>query len=198
MSALDDEAAALEDPGSDRRPLTAPGRARKIGRGRRLTVQLRQDARHRQRKLSTRAEARVRRQSPVNLNPRAAFELVVRQKASRKGLSPFGVITMDLDRRSRGGGYEKRRLWCSRTDSAEPSAKRATQIQYAEMQTRWRFHEDGFAIGRRCHDPVAAFGADRTYSVSNAIASASRGPAVFSTITCSRASSLSMKSRGSR
>ena len=79
-AALDDESAAGEGPGADRR---APRAADGLRQRRRIgveAVQLRQRARHRQRELRARAETGVRRQRAVHADARALPDVVVVEK----------------------------------------------------------------------------------------------------------------------
>src|SRR5207245_9514887 len=88
--------------------------------------------------------------------------------------------------RKRGGGGgagldEERGRRHRRAHAAEAAAQVAAQVEDAEVEARRRLDEDG---ARRVHDAAGSGrGAARTYSVSSAIASRSRGPAVLSTMT---------------
>src|SRR2546421_4948992 len=96
-----------------------------------------------------------------------------------------------------GAGFDeerRRRHRCAH--AAEAAAQVAAQVEDAEVEARRRLDEDG---ARRAHDAAGwGRGAARTYSVSSAIASRSRGPAVLSTMTWSRANSSRIWSGGKR
>ena len=83
----------------------------------------------------------------------------------------------------RGRGLQQQRGRRDRgAEAAEPAAQAAPEIEHPEVQPRGGLDEDAIA--------------GRTYSVSIAIASCSRGPAVLSTITWSRANSPRISSAG--
>src|SRR5216117_744703 len=102
-------------------------------------------------------------------------------------VGPFG-----LELGGRAGLEQQRRSRNRRADPAEAPPQITPQIEHTEMQARGRLDEYRFA-----HAGVASR-AVRTYSLSSAIASRSRGPAVLSTITWSRANSARIWSAGRR
>src|SRR5438046_1018185 len=102
-------------------------------------------------------------------------------------VGPFG-----LELGGRAGLEQQRRSRNRRADPAEAPPQITPQIEHTEMQARGRLDEHRFA-----HAGVASR-AVRTYSLSSAIASSSRGPAVLSTITWSRAKSARICSAGRR
>src|SRR3989449_4923670 len=102
-------------------------------------------------------------------------------------VGPFG-----LELGGRAGLEQQRRSRNRRADPAEAPPQITPQIEHTEMQARGRLDEHGFAHAG------AASRAVRTYSLSSAIASRSRGPAVLSTITWSRANSARIWSAGRR
>ena len=100
-----------------------------------------------------------------------------RRRARRRGPPP--------DTAARGRDFEQQGGRGDRgAESAEPPTQRAPQVQHPEVEPRRRLDEDASA--------------PRTYSVSKAIASCSRGPAVLSTMTWSLANSSRIWSAGSR
>jgi len=120
---------------------------------------------------------------------------VVVQKPARKFGRPVGVGSERFDGVGAFDGHDQRRRGRRGADSAKLSSEIAAKIEEAEMKPRRRFDEDGLRIA---HAPSRWTAADRTCSVSSAIASSSAAPAVLSTITCSRASSLSTNARSSK
>ena len=206
-AALDDEAAAGKSPGADRR---APGAADGARQRRRIgvdAVQLGERARDRQRELRARAETGVRaaardaRRCGRRRGCRGGRGSVCANAAARAASSPC-ALTVSAGRRE-----QQRRRRRRGADAAEPAAQLAAQIEHAEMQARRRFDEDSVPASARRAAALRSIGSERPRvrgrrcgcnRVSSAIASSSRGPAVLSTMTCSRSSSLSMKSRGSR
>src|SRR5689334_3503299 len=100
-------------------------------------------------------------------------------------VGPFGL---ELGGRA---GLEQQRWSRNRgADPAEAPPQITPQIEHAEMQARRRLDEHHVAHAG------AASRAVRTYALSSAIASRSRGPAVLSTITWSRANSARICSAG--
>src|SRR2546422_7537780 len=126
------------------------------------------------------AEGAPRAPPVVPCNP--ASDLGCRGRVGPFGLEPGGRPGLEQQRRSR----------TRRADPAEAPPQITPQIEHTEMQARGRLDEHGFA-----HAGVASR-AVRTYSLSSAIASRSRGPAVLSTITWSRANSARIWSAGRR
>ena len=118
-------------------------------------------------------------------------------RGERRG--PLRIVAFHLERFGVHRRHQQRRGRRRGADAAEPAAERAAQVEHAEMEAGGRLDEDGLL------DPAAHAGegsvrarAASTNAVSSAIASCSAGPAVLSTITCSRSNSLAMNSRGSR
>ena len=99
-----------------------------------------------------------------------------------------GVRGGDQDRRDRNGG----------TDAPKPAAEGSAKVEHPEMEAGRSLHEH---MPRSAH-PARESGAwtreARMKSVSNSIASNSRGPAVLFTMICSFASSASISARGMR
>src|SRR5262245_16842210 len=104
----------------------------------------------------------------------------------------FRVVVLACQFRGGADRYEQRRRRRGATETAKPAPVRAAQVEHAEVKTGRRLDEYGVGA----HGAAGSRGAARMYSVRIAIASSSRGPAVLSTIVCSRASSLSTNSRG--
>src|SRR5437879_13206276 len=101
-----------------------------------------------------------------------------------------GAVAVGAFGRKRRGGAgleQERRRRHRRAHAAEAAAQVAAQVEDAEVEARRRLDEDG---ARRAHDAAGwGRGAARTYSVSSAIASRSRGPAALATTTRGRANS---------
>src|SRR3989454_11967782 len=112
------------------------------------------------------------------------------RRPPRSTLFPYTTLFRSLELRG-GSGLEQERWRRYRgADAAEAPPQVAPQVEHAEMQPRRRLDEHRFAHA------CAASRAVRTYSLSSAIASCSRGPAVLSTITWSRANSARIWSAG--
>src|SRR6059036_603088 len=88
---------------------------------------------------------------------------------------PAGVGPFGLELGGRAGLEQQRRSRNRGADPAEAPPQITSQIEHAEMQPCRRLDEHRFAHAG------AASRAVRTYSLSSAIASRSRGPAVLST-----------------
>jgi hypothetical protein len=168
-ASLDHETATSKRPHSDRRPTTATNGLRELGDVDVGAMKRRDRACHRQRELRPRTKAGVPRQSAMYPDSSSLLDSVVAHEAASKLLSTLAIVAFNVQAPGGARGHERR--WCrSRgADSAEPAPALAAKIEHAEMQP-----------GRRLDELMA---------------SSSRGPAVLSTITCSRASSLSMNAR---
>src|SRR5688500_18198545 len=128
----------------------------------------------------------------------ARRDAVMLQKPVYVFQRPLGIWPGCGDGLALAGGQPQQWRRRRRANAAEPAPERPSKIEHAEVQARVCFNVNGLAAGARHRDPgVAAEGADRMKALTSDIASNSRGPAVLSTITCSRWSSLSRKSRGS-
>ena len=99
----------------------------------------------------------------------------MREESLGERQGPLGVGPVGGQLAPRGRLEQQRRRRDRRAQTAEPAAQGAAQVQHPEVEPRGGLDEDAIATA--------------TYSVSMAIASRSRGPAVLSTITCSRANS---------
>ena len=162
-------------------------------------VQLGERARDRECELRARAEPDVRRQRAMHPNARAARQPVMPNHLRGEGRDALRVVAFHLEPLRIHGRHQQGRRRRRRADAAEPAAERAAQVEHAEVETGGRLDEDCLL------DPAAhagegsvLAGAASTNAVSSAIASCSSGPAVLSTITCSRTNSLATNSRGSR
>src|SRR5256885_8316355 len=117
-------------------------------------------------------------------------------EAARELEGAVGVGAFGRKRRGGAGLEQERRRRHRRAHAAEAAAQVAAQVEDAEVEARRRLDEYG---ARRAHDAAGwGRGAARTYSVSSAIASRSRRPAVLSTMTLSRANSARIWSGGKR
>lgn len=137
----------------------------------------------------------------MDAHARPSAQPVMTGETPRELCGPIGVFAVHVERVRRAGRHQRGRGGSGSADAAEPAAAATTQIKYAEVQTCMRLDEHLLAGILRKNFVVAGHtgfgraGDDFTNCVSSAIASASRGPAVLSTITCRRSSSLSMKVR---
>jgi len=140
----------------------------------------------------------VWRQRTMNRDPRSDSQLVMGKECAREGFGTIRIHAFDAKRTVEMRRQQQRRLRCCGADPTEPAPERAAQIEDSEMEPRRRFDENGVrSLGPR-HGAAGSGRADRMYSANSAMASNSRGPAVLSTIVCSRASSLSTNARDSR
>lgn len=114
---------------------------------------------------------------------RALLQPVVADEASGKTRHSRGLGSKGLYL-GRGPGLDDdpRLLECC-AEAPETAAQVTAEIYQAEVEACWRLHANAVR-----HEPAAVL----TKSVSSAIASRSTGPAVLSTITCSRSNSDSM------
>ena len=197
-AAFEHQAAAGERPRANRRSARASDRLREPRGVDVELVQLCQRPRHGQRELRARSEAGMRGKAPVHADAGAAGGEMRRgalagQEPARELRRAAGrIVSGDFERGGRTRRDEQRRRRRGRADAAEQASERAAEIEQAEVEARRRFDEDGRV---RVH---ALSGLVRTCSVRSAIASNSWTPAVLSTITWSRWSSLSTNARGSR
>src|SRR3989449_1037141 len=197
---LQHEAAVGEGPGPDGGAAGPPHGARQRGHLGRQSLQLGEGPGHREGELRAGAQPCVRGDGTVDDQVRPCTgpgEAVIPGEAARELEGAVGVWAFG---RKRGGGGgagrdEERGRRPRRAHTAEAAAQVAAQVEDAEVEARRRLDEYG---ARRGHDAAGwGRGAARTYSVSSAIASRSRGPAVLSTMTWSRASSSRIWSDGS-
>ena len=116
---------------------------------------------------------------------------MVLQEAPRETSRPSGVGTRGRDGLVRQYLDEKRRIGDAGADAAKAATKLAPWVEHAEVKARRRLHEDrrrGRPRGHRPGDGTAVgVIVPRMRSSRNRMASCSRGPAVLSTITRSRA-----------
>ena len=152
----------------------------------------------------------MRRQRALNLHVRPTRHPFVREIARCELPGTPRVLTLDDELIARSDRKTERRRRGCRPEPAEPAAAGAAQIEHTEVEAGRGFDEDRLTRGRRAAhagapegEIRASFTGDgrsraRTKSITSVIASCSAAPAVLSTMTWRRASSLSMKSEGSR
>src|SRR6266516_3537182 len=163
-------------------------------------VQLVRGARHRERELGPRAEPGVGGNRAMQAKAHARVEAVVRGEPLCERERALGVRPFGCERRGAPRLEQQRRDRHRGADAAEAAPEVAAQVQDPKVETRRRLDHHRSRVAHRgaACSARAAVGAERTYSVSSAMASRSRGPAVLSTITCSRANSSRICSAGSR
>ncbi len=131
---------------------------------------------------------------PMHRQVGSAGESMVLEETPGKLHGALGIGTIRSESSSpphleQHGGSRHRR-----PDSAEAPTTVSPEVQHAEVEPGWRLDPD---CSRAAHRGPAASRVC-TRSLSSVIASSSRGPAVLSTMICSRANSLRISSEGRR
>ena len=198
MAAFDHESSLVEYPRSDGRSRRAAYRAREIRCIDRDTEQFAQRASNGERELRARPETNVWRKRTVYAHTGTIGQFVVSQESAGKIGRALCVVSRYFKGFSQARRNEQRRCRRCRPDTPEPATQRAPQIEHTKMKTRRCLHVDFALPTVDVHNGGISPGADRTKSASTAIASNSCSPAVLSTMTWSRAISVSMNARGSK
>ena len=182
-AALDHEAAERERPHPHRGSRRAPGGLGQRRRIERALVQRDERLGHRERQLRPRPEPDMRRDRLEHAQMRAAFKPQRVAAAPRERQRALRVGALDRQLVGRLRLEHHRRALDRHAEPAEAARAGVADREHAEVQARRRLDAN------HARRPLA-----RTY----AIASRSRGPAVLSTSTCSRASSTRISAGSSR